>query len=248
MASRSEQEKVQSALTKAITFVCQDILQDHLNINIDALIGITLNDKDVILVSMKEAIHRVSMKQAIQSQQQTRKPQTALVSSEQPETGQEQINNIGKEESCPIDSPVLSSPLTTEKSTGPQTIPAREPINIVPLDSGNEGQWPMNLSKAHIMQKDTRKKENSTVEIIPKFLPPPIKTEPDEVLNTGTKNSQFPPKKIDKIYKRQGTPPVPDKVGRKLLHIHCLFLKVSCTALHITNYKQVNALITTCTL
>ncbi len=204
MASKSEHERVQSALTKAITFICQDILQDHLNINIDALIGITLNDKDVILVSIKEAIQS----------RHVQKDKISAVPSKQLETRKAQRSETAKEEGCAVQVNTNTPLSTTEKSTRPKRVKIQEPINIVPLESEIDAQWSIDISKSDIMQKDIKgNEENSSVEIVPKFVAPPIKTEPDEETNVETQKVQSTSKTLIKSDQRQGTPPVPEKVG-----------------------------------
>lgn len=53
---RPEQERVKTLLTEAITLLCRNSLQYKENISVEGLIGITLDEKDILLVNINETI------------------------------------------------------------------------------------------------------------------------------------------------------------------------------------------------
>ena len=62
MVLRHEQETMQTLIRDAITLLCKSNLQFKKSISLEALVGITLDDSDVILVSVKEYIKQPSPK------------------------------------------------------------------------------------------------------------------------------------------------------------------------------------------
>ena len=54
MPSTAERERVRELMTQAVTVLCQNSLTFKSNINIEGLIGITLDNDDVFLVSIRE--------------------------------------------------------------------------------------------------------------------------------------------------------------------------------------------------
>ena len=60
MVLRSEQETMQALIRDAITLLCKSNLQFKNCISMEALVGITLDEKDIILVSMKETIRQTT--------------------------------------------------------------------------------------------------------------------------------------------------------------------------------------------
>ncbi len=68
MVLKPDQQKMQQLLSEAITVLCKNGLNYQSHMNVEALVGITLDDNEVILVSVRETI------------QQPNPPQTQLVS------------------------------------------------------------------------------------------------------------------------------------------------------------------------
>ena len=56
MVVKPEQQQMQMLLTEAITVLCKNGLQYRSHFNVEGLLGITLDDEDVFLVSIKQTV------------------------------------------------------------------------------------------------------------------------------------------------------------------------------------------------
>ena len=69
MVLRSEQDKMQALIRDAITLLCKSNLPFKKSISLEALVGITLDESDIILVSVKESIKHPSTPKKTQPMQ-----------------------------------------------------------------------------------------------------------------------------------------------------------------------------------
>ena len=64
MVFKPDQQKMQQLLSEAITVLCKNGLNYESHVNVEALIGITLDDDEVFLVSVRETIQNIKQQQA----------------------------------------------------------------------------------------------------------------------------------------------------------------------------------------
>ena len=64
MVLKSDQQKMQQLLSEAITVLCKNGLNYQSHMNVEALVGITLDDSEVVLVSVRETIQQLNPPQA----------------------------------------------------------------------------------------------------------------------------------------------------------------------------------------
>ena len=63
MVFKPDQQKMQQLLSEAITVLCKNGLNYQSHVNVEALIGITLDDDEVFLVSVRETIQNIKQQQ-----------------------------------------------------------------------------------------------------------------------------------------------------------------------------------------
>ena len=63
MVIKPDQQKMQQLLSEAITVLCKNGLNYQSHVNVEALIGITLDDDEVFLVSVRETIQSIKLQQ-----------------------------------------------------------------------------------------------------------------------------------------------------------------------------------------
>ena len=63
MVFKPDQQKMQQLLSEAITVLCKNGLNYQSHVNVEALIGITLDDDEVFLVSVRETIQNMKQQQ-----------------------------------------------------------------------------------------------------------------------------------------------------------------------------------------
>ena len=60
MVSKADQQRVCALLTEAVTVICKNGLTYNSKFSIEGLLGITLDDRDIFLVNIKETIQSIN--------------------------------------------------------------------------------------------------------------------------------------------------------------------------------------------